>query len=309
MIRAYKLHKEKGKFLLGLGIVLFFITIAAAAPFLSTPKNLSRPNELKIVGKPYDVNPYPPSPGIPLGTTPGQIDIFHTLVWGTRTALVFGLTITITTAIFGVFLGAISGYYRGRLANIILRITELFLSFPMIAGLAVVNSLYANQVSNLGMSITDPNPFIIYLIDKNIHPIMFTLILFSWMPYVKLTNIIFIQQMSEDYVQASIAMGASSSRIILKHVLPNILSPIIVLAAKSIGGLVVLDSGLTYIGISGATDWGKILLISRDWIVGSLAFSYWWLFFPSTITIIMFGLGWNLLGDQLSTLLDSRKIQ
>ncbi len=306
MIRKFLGYPNKWKlFSAGLLILLFF-GIALAAPLLSDHEDPAQPSNYKIVGKPYDINPYPPSPGIPLGSTPRQFDIFHTLVWGTRTALAFGLTITIISASFGVVLGAISGYIGGKFGYIIIRMTETFISFPTIAGVVLFNSFYVSQTANLGASPEILHPVINFMIQNNIHPVTLALIAFSWMPFVKLTHSSVIHQMGKEYIQGAISIGASKMRIIFTHILPNIYSPIMVLAAKSVGGLVILDAGLTYIGNSGATEWGSLLVISRDWIVGSLAITYWWVFFPPTIMIILFGVSWNFLGDQLSSLLSPR---
>ena len=306
MIRSIIRYPDKGKLLLALFLIIMFFAIALAAPLLSEQEDPTQPSYFKIVGKPYDVNPYPPTPEVPLGTTPRQYDIFHTLVWGTRSALSFGLTITFISAFFGILLGALSGFTQGKIGDLIIRISDTFISFPTIAGVVLINSFYASQTANLGATPDIMHPIINFMIERNIHPVTLALIAFSWMPYAKLTHTSVIQQMEQEYIQAAKSIGASKLRIIITHILPNIYSPILVIAAKSIGGLVILDAGLTYIGISGATEWGSLLVISRDWIVGSLAITYWWVFFPPVITIILFGLAWNFFGDQLTSLLNPR---
>jgi len=103
-------------------------------------------------------------------------------------------------------------------------------------------------------------------------------------------------------------MGAKSSRIILRHLIPNSVAPSIVLAARDVGGMVVIQAAFTFIGLDGSSTWGNILTIGRDWILGPGGgiITYWWVYVPATLALIMFGIGWNLLGDGLSELLDPR---
>jgi peptide/nickel transport system permease protein len=138
---------------------------------------------------------------------------------------------------------------------------------------------------------------------------MLTLILFSWMPYARIINATTLRLRQVDFIQASRALGASKIRIIFRHLLPNIISPAIVLMARDFGGMVVLSAAFTFIGISGSSPWGAIIGVGRDWIIGpgGNPFVYWWTYVPATLALLFFGIGWNLIGDGLNSMLTTRQ--
>ena len=137
---------------------------------------------------------------------------------------------------------------------------------------------------------------------------MLVLILFSWMPYARMTNAIVISLKQVEFVQAARAIGTRPARIILRHLIPNSVSPSVVLAARDVGSMVLIQAAFTFIGLDGSSTWGNILAMGRDWILGPGGgiFSYWWVYIPATLALVLFGIGWNLLGDGLSELLDPR---
>jgi peptide/nickel transport system permease protein len=107
--------------------------MAIAAPVLAPPDDPAQPLPLKVVGNPLDGSAHPPSPESLLGTVPGQFDVYYTLIWGARTALLFGLTVASSAALIGVIVGAVSGYVGGRFNQSVMRLTDALLSFPVIA--------------------------------------------------------------------------------------------------------------------------------------------------------------------------------
>ena len=111
-----------------------------------------------------------------------------------------------------------------------------------------------------------------------------------------------------EFVQAAHAIGTKPFRIILRHLIPNSVAPSIVLAARDIGSLVLLQAAFTFIGLDGSSTWGNIIAMGRDWILGpgGGVLTYWWVYVPATLALVLFGIGWNLLGDGLSELLDPR---
>jgi peptide/nickel transport system permease protein len=289
--------------LLALVIVAAYVLVAAAAPLLAPPEDPQAPSPFRVVGKSYDNIPRPPSEEALLGTAPGQLDIYHTLIWGTRSALRFGLTVALTTACVGVLLGAISGYLGGTFNGLVMRITDAFLTFPTIAA-----AWLFQQVMMPANLFGDPTPLQTTLQNLKLQPVMLTLILFSWMPYARLVNASVIQLKQMEYVQAAKALGARGSRIILRHLLPNVLSSAIVLAARDVGAMVILESAFTFIGLGGSTEWGVLLVAGRDYTIGlgGNPLTYWWTFLPATLALVFFGIGWNLLGDGLNTWLNPR---
>ncbi|WP_374689348.1 ABC transporter permease [Promineifilum sp.] len=305
--------------LVGLALVLLFCLVALLAPRLAPPLNPADPWPFKTVTQSFSRQPTPPEPGVPLGTTPqiqnmpqygiapGQDasymwDVYYTLIWGARSALRFGLVVTLATAVIGVLIGAFSGYIGGAANLVIMRLTDAFLAFPVIAGIWVIQrAFYSNIYDPFGdpMALTGWEAF---LYRGRIDPIMITLILFSWMPYARLMNAQVRGARRSEYVRAAEAMGASSGRVIFRHLLPNTISPAVVLAARDIGGMVILASAFIFIGFGGNVAWGTMLVTSRDYVIGLSGnpFAYWWTFVPVSLALILFGVGWNLVGDGLN---------
>jgi peptide/nickel transport system permease protein len=144
-------------------------------------------------------------------------------------------------------------------------------------------------------------------IIQNINPLLIAFILFSWMPYARLMNTVVLRIKQSDFVMAARASGAKNGRIIFRHIIPNAIAPVIVLAAKDIGGFVVLQSTFAFIGFGKGSPWADVLVIGRDWIYSPQGMlTYWWVFLPATITLILFGIGFNLLGDGFNDALNPR---
>lgn len=305
---------------LGFWLVLFFVVMAIAAPVLS-PMDPRGPEIFKRVGltraERLKVDPQPPSDIAPLGTLPYQYDVFHTLVWGSRDALRFGLLVVLISGVFGVVFGATAGYAGGIINTVMLRVADAFLAFPVIAGVVFLQQLVAIAIEAAGgfyffdffgqgprIETTDQVSSIQILLQF-INPLMLSLILFSWMPYARLVNSTVISLKRTDFVQASRALGASSARTIFRHLIPNSIAPSIVLMARDVGGVVILQATLTFIQLGGNSPWGDMLYQGRNWILnaGGLL-KYWWVYIPATAAVMLFGIAWNLLGDGLNDILD-----
>lgn len=286
--------------LIGLAIVGLFVYIAIAAPQIAPPTDPANPSPVKIIGRSTDSVPHPPSATTPFGTASGQADIFYSVVWGTRSALHFGLTVTLLTATLGILLGAFSGYAGGWFNSLIMRMTDALLAFPVIAGI-VLFELAAPL--NVGQT---PSPFRVFLDSLSLDPFMAALIAFSWMPYARLTNASVQLLKHADFILASKSLGVSTPRMVFKHVLPNTISPAIILAARDVGVFVILEAAFTFIGIAGGSEWGSLLAGNRNWIIGVRGnpFTYWWVYIPPTVALILFSTGWNLLGDGLNATLN-----
>lgn len=307
---------------LGLVIVLIFTVVSLAAPLLSPP-NKTTQGAFKKVGRSSDLRPHPPSAEAPLGTLPGQLDVYHALIWGTREAMIFGMFVALGAFVFGVFFGTISGYVGGIVNSVMMRIADAFLTFPALAGVVFLQQLVAVTIESLGGTfwfnsdyhgrVVDfqftPPPFAVFLLK--VDPILISLILFSWMPVARLVNTLVVTLKNADFIQATRALGGSSPWIIWRHLIPNAISPAIVLAARDVGSSVILQATITFIGLGGSSAWGLLLSIGRNWVIGpgGSLFTTWWVFVPATLAITLFGIGWNLLGDGLSDMLDPRRMK
>jgi peptide/nickel transport system permease protein len=292
--------------LLAVAIIVLYALVAIAAPRLA-PQDPKNPGPFKMADVDNTTSrhiPLPPQPGLPLGTAPGRLDVFYTLIWGARSALRFGLTVALTTACIGISIGAVSAYIGGPFNRLTMRITDAFLTFPVIAGAAMFR-LVLYPVDQQA-SIT---PLQSLLISLKIEPVMLTLILFSWMPYVRIINAEITKLKQVAYVQAARSIGAGHLRLILRHLLPNVISPAIVLVGRDIGSMVILQAAFTFIGMGGGSPWGTMLALGRDWIIGpgGGVVQYWWVYLPVTLALIFFGIGWNLLADGLNSALNPRK--
>jgi peptide/nickel transport system permease protein len=288
---------------LGIAIVLGYVLAAMAAPWLAPPDDPAHPTPFRSVGRITDHAPKPPSREAPLGTVGSQFDIYYTLVWGTRTALRFGLTIALSTAVLGILIGAVSGYRGGLLNGFLMRTTDAFLTFPTIAGVWLFRELM--PLPGYG---TEPALLQRVMSALSLDPVMITLILFSWMAYARLINVNISQLKQSEYVTAARSIGAGDLRIIFRHLLPNALAPAIVLVARDIGAMVILESAFTFIGLGGSTEWGTLLVMGRDYVIGmgGNPLAYWWTFLPASLALAFFGISWNLLGDGLNDMLDPR---
>lgn len=308
---------------LGLILVAAFIGVAIAAPLLS-PNDPDNPGWVKVIGNSIDFQPHPPSSEAPLGTLSKQVSVYHALIWGARSALAFGLSVTFLVAVIGTLIGTLSAYFGGFLNNILMRITDAFLAFPVIAAIVLIQQIITIAIDNLGISY---NPLGTYVFIKNglvydmpqtiklqfdllqkIDPVTVALILFSWMPYARVMNTAVMRLKNVEYVEAARVSGARNSRIIFKHLIPNAIAPMIVLAARDIGGMVVLQATFVFIGFGQGSPWAMLLVNGRDWIYSAGGiFTYWWVFLPAILALILFGIGWNLLGDGLNDALNPRE--
>ncbi len=108
-----------------------------------------------------------------------------------------------------------------------------------------------------------------------------------------------------DYIQAARALGGNSSWVIRRHLIPNSIAPAIVLGARDVGGAVILQATITFIGLGGASPWGTLLSMGRNFVIGpgGSLLTHWWVFLPATLAVILFGVSWNLIGDGLNDLL------
>lgn len=304
--------------ILGLGLVAFFFFLAIAAPYLAPLGESKEYESFRLVPGLKGGLPFSPRPEAPLGTVAvgiggRQLDVFYTLVWGTRSALRFGLSAACFTAIIGILVGAISGFAGGWVKGVMMRTTDAFLAFPIIAGVVFflqLSNLSNAYSTNQGIAMSGgllPLNSIAVLFGK-IDPVLLALILFSWMPYARLTYTQVLNIRQAEFVQASRVLGAGSGRIIFRHLIPNSIAPAIVMAASQVGGMVLLQATLSFIGIPAGSEWGEILAIGRRWIIGPLnnPLGYWWVFLPITLALVLFGIGWNLLGDGLNDWLNPR---
>ena len=279
--------KESPLSLVGLFLILFFVIIAVLAPELAPPKYPHNPYRIPRYG--YSAIPRPPSPEHPFGLTEGQYDIYYGVIWGTRTAFRIGFIVVGSILVIGIVLGSISGYYGGIVDEIIMRIVDTFMSLPtLVLAMALVTAL-----------------------GRSLDNVMKALIIVGWPSYARLIRGDILTVREEGYVEAARAVGCSDLRVILKHVLPNAIYPLLIMASLDIGAMVLTAAALSFLGLGapvGYADWGQMVSFARNWIVGppDNPLAYWYTITIPGLFILFFVLGWNLLGDAFRDILDPK---
>lgn len=309
-----KRFKHPGQTLTGVILLALCVLTAVFAPQLSPPEDPGAPDVFKVVGRSTDQTPHPPDENARLGTLPGQLDVFHLVVWGMRSAFRFGLLVVLLTGSFGVLYGAASAYLGNRGDQVLMRVADAFMAFPLIGAVVFISQVCTLPLWGPGafppIAISpwyiesQITPFQRFLAELD--PVLIALILFSWMSYARLVHANVVRLKYQEYVVAARAMGANGVWVLLRHLLPNAITPAIVLAARDIGGMVVLQTTFSFIGLGASSPWGVSLNLGRAWVLGVAGnpLTYWWAFVPATLALILFGLSWNLVGDALSDWVD-----
>jgi len=307
---------------LGLSLVLLFFLLAISADWLTPSNDIYWASQLNWENDIYKVLPHPPAPETPLGTLPtrvqaAQIDIFTSLVQGSRTSLKFGLLAALLTGLIGVMIGTTAAWAGGWINDILMRISDALLALPVIVGVVVVQQVvlvltgysYKYWFTEDLWSALSPIERILATALTNVDATLLAIVLFSWMPYARLSNLIVMRNKELAYIKAAQSLGASSTRIIFKHLIPNSISAIVVLLSKDIGSFVLLQASFTFIGLKSTSEWGEVMYYARDYLVGvgSNFIAHWWVYLPITLALILFSVGWNLIGDGLNDLLNPRE--
>jgi peptide/nickel transport system permease protein len=280
--------KKNPPSIMGISLVFAFLVIAIFAPLIApTPEGQFNPYMIPRSG--FSPTPQSPSDNHIFGTTQGQYDIFYGVIWGTRTAFQIGLTVIGLVLLIGITLGSIAGYFGGKIDDIVMRITDIFLAFPSLI---------------LAMAIT-------IAVGPGITTIILALVIVSWPSYARLVRGDILSIKEEDFIKASRGIGSSHLRIILRHILPNSIYTVLIIASLDIGAVVLSASALSFLGLGvpeGYADWGQMISFSRNWIVGTASnpFAYWYTVAIPGIFIFLFVLGWNLLGDAFRDIFDPR---
>lgn len=217
-----------------------------------------------------------------MGTDGLGRDVLSRMLHGGRISLLVGLVaVGISTAI-GILLGAIAGFYRGWVDTLIMRLVDVMLSIPSFFLILAVIAFLTPSIIN----------------------IMIVIGLTSWMGVTRLVRAEFLSLSEREFVTASRTLGAKNARLIFTHLLPNSLTPIIVSAVLGVAGAVLMESGLSFLGLgvqAPQASWGNILTDGKEYI----QFAWWLSLFPG-LAILITVLGYNLLGEGLRDALDPR---
>ncbi|HXX37672.1 MAG TPA: ABC transporter permease [bacterium] len=272
---------------LGLCIVVFFTAVALIAPLLAHP---TERNAYMIPHQGYSSDPHPPGPEHPFGTTEEQFDLYYGVIWGTRSAFLVALTVVAFGLVVALTLGSLSGYYGGWVDEVVMRVTDIFLAFPPLI-LAVV---------------------IVAVLGQSVRNAMIAIAAVQWPTYTRLLRAEFLRVRDMDFVEAARALGVSDFLIIMRHVVPNTIYPMLILASLDMGGIVINFAALSFLGLGappGYADWGQLISLSKNWILGTAGdpFQFWYTLVVPGTAIFLFVLGWNLLGDAFRDIFDPRQ--
>lgn len=305
--------------LAGIVLLILFAAVAIAAPWIAPPPENSR-NPYMIPRSGFAAQPAPPGPAHPLGTTEGQYDIFYGVIWGTRTAFRVGLVITLFTTLIGVAIGSFSAFYGGWIDEALMRFTEVFQAFPFLLAAitltSVLQTIYGRGEAGVLMVLA--KVLALFTFGRSplspVDPVqlqiltgMLAIIAFGWMAYARVIRGSILVVRDLDYALAARTIGCTSTRILFRHLLPNSIFPVLVIASMNIGSYVLTFASLSFLGLGaqrGYADWGQMINFARNW-VPSLA-QHWYIVLYPSIPIVLFVLAWNLVGDALRDILDPR---
>jgi len=218
----------------------------------------------------------------PLGTDLLGRDVLSRLLWGARVSLPIALAATVLGAVVGSLVGLVAGYVRGRVDGVITKLIDVQLAFPFV--------LFAISV----IAVAGPSLSVLVVV----------LAISGWVGHARLVRSLALSLREREFVQGAFALGAGPARILLRHLLPNVLSVIVVLATFDVGRIIILESTLSFLGLGvqpPIASWGSDL---RDAAV-NVRRAWWTAAFPG-IAIMVVTLAVNLVGDALRDFLDPR---
>ncbi|MBV9496883.1 MAG: ABC transporter permease [Acidobacteria bacterium] len=260
-------------FMIGLVLTVALLLMAVAAPLLAPYDPAEQDLAHRLDG---------PSKQHLLGLDELGRDVLSRIIWGARVSLRVGFSVVVIAALIGATLGAIAGYFGGAWDTIVMRITDILLSFPGIL-LAIA------MVAVLGPSVNN---------------VILALVVVAWVGYARLVRGQVLKVREMEYVTAAKALGARSPRVIALHVLPNVINPVIVMATLGLAGTILAEASLSFLGLGvqpPTPSWGSMLTYGRQYLgrANHLAI------YPG-IAIMLAVMGLNFLGDGLIDALDPK---
>jgi len=273
MMRLISTALKNKQIVLGGSIILAFIIMAALAPFIAP---------YPCWKQDYTVTLTAPSRGHYFGTDEFGRDTFSRVIYGARASLLSALGAAGLAGIVGIVLGLIAGYFGGFLERIIQGLVDVTWSFPSLL-LALV---------------------LVVIMKPGLTTTMIAIALGYWPQYTQVLRSDVLNLREEEFVLAAHSIGAGSMRIIVKHILPNVIAPVTVLISLTMGYAIIIEATLSFLGLGvqpPMSSWGTMLSDARDF----LSRAPWLSVFPG-MAITMAVLGFNLLGDGLRDLLDPR---
>jgi peptide/nickel transport system permease protein len=224
----------------------------------------------------------PPSPEHWLGTDPLGRDVLSRIIFGSQVSLKVGFVAVGLATCIGIIVGALAGYYGGWVDLVLMRFVDLMLCFPSFFLILAV----------------------IALLEPSIWNIMVVIGVTGWMGVARLVRAEFLSLKERDFVEAARALGASDRRLIMRHLLPNALAPVMVSATLGVAGAILTESALSFLGLGvqpPTPSWGNILTAGKD----NIEIAWWLSVFPG-LAILVTVMSYNLLGEGIREAIDPR---
>jgi peptide/nickel transport system permease protein len=258
----------------GLLIIFLLITAAVFAPLIS-PYAPSEQNLSERLMKPSMTHFF--------GTDDLGRDIFSRMIYGSRISLTVGFISVVIILFIGTFLGIVSGFYGGKIDYAIMRFTDIVLCFPTFFLILLI----------------------IAFLEPNIYNVMIVIGLTSWPGLARLVRAEVLSLKEREFILVAKMMALSNIKIFTVHILPNIISPIMVYSSLAIGGAILTESSLSFLGLGvqpPMPSWGQILTSGKDYI-----YIAWWLSVFPGIAILLTVLSFNLLGEAVRDVFDPKE--
>lgn len=267
-----KMFRSNFLFTFGVIICLFWIIMAIIAPFVAPYDPVVQDLTLRLKA---------PSAAHIFGTDNFGRDIFSRVIYGGRYSLLAGCLTVVIAGCIGTIYGAIAGYVGGAVDNVMMRLSEMILSFPSLILAMIINAVMGSNLFNT----------------------MFALVIVAWPSYARVMRSVVLSVRENEYVTASEALGASRSRILLKEIIPNSITSVLIMATTDIGNQILMFSTLSFLGLGSAPptpEWGMMVsdgvqYFNKFWVAG----------FPG-LAIFTMAVGANFIGDGLRDLLDPK---
>lgn len=257
----------------GLIIITALILVAILAPILAPHDPNEQLLEQALMAPCWDY---------PFGTDEYGRCVLSRIIFGSRTALFIGLSVTLVSALIGVGIGLMAGFYGGRFDDVLMRIVDVFLAFPGLILALVVAGLLGPGMWN----------------------VIVALALVGWMGYARVVRAAVLAEKEKEFVETARSLGASDGYLIFYHLLPNIISPVIVMASIGIGQAILGAAALSFLGIGvqpPTAMWGSMLSYGKDYLRSAPYLTI----FPGLIIMVTV-LAFNFLGDGLRDICDPR---
>jgi ABC-type dipeptide/oligopeptide/nickel transport system permease subunit len=288
-----ELSRSRASFVLGSFLVGAFVLCALLAPFLSAsigydPYEQVAPRSL--------TPPTPPSRDNWLGTDTLGRDLLCRLVFGARISLEVGVLAEAIALLVGTALGAAAGYAGGRTDACLMRLTDLVLAFPApLLALAIIAAVPEPETAPLLRDLPHPSVGVVFLVLGGL----------GWASIARLVRAEFLRLREQEFARAAQAIGAHGARVVLRHLLPNSLRPLIVAGTLGIGGNILMEAWLSFLGVGARPplpSWGTMVTEGQEYFLAKP-----WVCVAPGLAILLVVLGFNLLGDAISDRLDPRR--